>query len=142
VGDAEAKKNSASAEKWRRKRGRRGKKGQKGPEGPNGPSGPGGPTGPGGPPAGASVRVVNETCSLPNAAELGAIDGCEALCPDGYVAVGGGYQGPSVVDEIGHVVATRPVQNAQEQSVGWVTEVEYLRILGFSITTYAVCVPE
>lgn len=142
AGNADAAKKGASAEKWRRKRGRRGRRGKKGPEGPNGPNGPSGPTGPDGPPAGASVVVVNEACSLPDVIDLGAIDGCEATCPDGYVAVGGGYQGPSVFEDIGHVVATRPVLNGDDLPVGWVTEVEYLRFLGFNITTYAICVPE
>lgn len=142
AGDAEAKKD-ASAEKWRRKRGRRGRRGKKGSEGPNGPEGPSGPTGPDGPPAGASVQVVNEPCTFPDVGGIGATDGCEASCPAGYVATGGGYQmGANFFDNLGRVTGSRPVQNGDDLPSGWITEVEYFTVTGFSITTYAICVPE
>jgi hypothetical protein len=146
AGEAEAAKKGASAEKWRRKRGRRGKKGKKGPEGPEGPNGPSGPTGPDGPPAGASVVVESNACSFPDGdpanPQIGTTDACEALCPDGYVAVGGGYKGPRAFDGIGRVMSTYPLQNGDDLPVGWTTEVEFLQIAGFSVTTYVVCVPE
>jgi hypothetical protein len=139
AGDAEAKKNGASAEKWRRKRGRRGRRGKKGPKGPSGPSGP---TGPSGPPAGASVVVEVEECSFPDVGALGATDGCEAPCKSGYVATGGGYQMGEGLHSIGRVISSRPVLNGQNQPVGWIAEAEYLDVIGFDITTYAICVPE
>lgn len=137
-----AKKSETSAERWRRKRGRRGRRGQAGPNGPEGPSGPSGPTGPDGPPAGASIVVVSEDCSFPNVGAPGATDGCEAACPGGYVATGGGYQNGTGLQSIGRVIGTRPVLNGQDQPTGWVTDVEYLQIIGFDVTTYVVCVPE
>lgn len=138
-----AKKSETSAERWRRKRGRRGRRGQQGPNGPEGPSGPSGPTGPDGPPAGASVVVVNEACSFPNVGAPGATDGCEAACPGGYVATGGGYQmGAGFFDSLGRVTASRPDQNGDDLPIGWITDVEYFTVTGFSITTYAICVPE
>jgi hypothetical protein len=138
AGEAEAKKD-ASAEKWRRKRGRRGRRGKKGRKGPSGPPGPEGPSGP---PAGASVWVVNEVCDFPDVG-VGARDGCEATCPEGYVATGGGYQmGANFLDSLGRVTASRPVQAGNDLPTGWVAEVEYLDVTGFSITTYAICVPE
>ena len=143
AGEADAAKKDTSSEKWRRKRGRRGKKGKKGPEGPNGPSGP---TGPGGPPAGASVVVVSEDCSFPDGdpanPQIGTTDVCEASCPSGMVAVGGGYKGPRVFDGIGRVISSYPVQDGDDLSVGWATEVEFIQVLGFDVTTYVVCVPE
>lgn len=141
AGEADAKKD-ANAEKWRRKRGRRGKKGKKGPAGPEGPNGPSGPTGPDGPPAGASVVVSPQDCTFP-VDVIGATDGCEASCPPGYVATGGGYKmGAGFLDSVGRVTASRPLQNGDDLPIGWITEVEYLDAIGFSITTYAVCVPE
>jgi hypothetical protein len=146
AGEADAAKKDASAEKWRRKRGRRGKKGKKGPEGPAGPNGPSGPTGPDGPPAGASVQVVNQACSFPDGdpqnPQVGTTDLCEATCPNGMVAVGGGYKGPRVFDGIGRVISSFPVQNGDDLPVGWATEVEFIQVLGFNVTTYVICVPE
>lgn len=142
AGDADAAKNGVSAERRRRRRGRRGKRGKKGPKGPNGPGGPSGPTGPDGPPAGASAVVVNEACSFPDAG-VGATDGCEASCPAGYVATGGGYQmGTGFLNSLGRVTASRPAQNGAGLPVGWITNVEYFTITGFALTTYAICVPE
>lgn len=143
AGEADAAKKGANAEKWRRKRGRRGKKGKKGPKGPEGPNGPGGPTGPGGPPAGASVVVESQACVFPDVGALGATDGCEASCPAGYVATGGGYQmGAGFFDSLGRVTASRPAQSGDDLPVGWTTDVEYFSLIGFSLTTYAICVPE
>lgn len=141
AGDAEAKKNDASAEKWRRKRGRRGRRGKQGPNGPEGPNGPSGPTGPSGPPAGASVTVNTQDCSFTNGPP-GATEGCEAPCPDGYVATGGGYQMGDGFHSIGRVIASRPVQNGQDQPIGWATDVEFFGAVGFDISTYVICVPE
>ena len=142
AGNAEAKKDEAHSERWRRRRGRRGRRGKKGPEGPNGPSGPSGPTGPDGPPAGASIIVETQDCSFPDVGAPGATDGCEASCPSGYVATGGGFQNGTGLQNIGRVIASRPSQNGQDQPIGWVTEVEYLQIIGFDVTTYVICVPE
>lgn len=143
AGEADAAKKGVSAEKWRRRRGRRGRRGKNGPEGPAGPDGPSGPTGPDGPPAGASVVVVPQDCVFPDVVALGATDACQASCPDGYVATGGGYQmGTGFFDSIGRVTASRPDQNGDDLPVGWTTEVEYFTLIGFALSTYAICVPE
>lgn len=142
AGEADAAKKGASAEKWRRKRGRRGKKGSQGPKGPDGPSGP---TGPGGPPAGASVVVVNEACVFPDgnpAGSEGATDECVASCPSGYVATGGGYDGPPLLD-LARVRSTRPDLNGDNMPVGWTTVVQFIKApWNIEVTTYAICVPE
>lgn len=145
AGEADAAKKGANAEKWRRKRGRRGKKGKKGPQGPEGPNGPGGPTGPDGPPAGASVVVESNACSFPDGnppGSAGATDECVASCPSGYVATGGGYDGPPLTD-LARVRSTLPDLNADDVPVGWTTVVEFLKTpWTFNVTTYVICVPE
>lgn len=139
AGDAEAKKNGASAEKWRRKRGRRGRRGKKGPKGPSGPSGPSGP------PAGSGIKVVPKECIFPDgdpAPNVGVTDECVATCPPGYVATGGGYDGPPLTD-LARVKATMPDLNNDDVPVGWKTVVEFLQLpWDFEVTTYAICVPE
>ena len=142
AGEADAAKNDANAEKWRRKRGRRGKKGKKGAEGPAGPSGP---TGPDGPPAGASVVVVVETCEFPDgdpSGSIGATDECVASCPSGYVATGGGYDGPPLLD-LARVRSVRPDLNGDNVPVGWTTVVQFIQSpWNIEVTTYVICVPE
>ncbi|MFN8664093.1 MAG: hypothetical protein U0075_19545 [Thermomicrobiales bacterium] len=145
AGNAEAKKDEAHSERWRRRRGRRGRRGKKGPEGPNGPSGPSGPTGPDGPPAGASIIVERQTCSFPDGTPPGsdgATDGCTASCPSGYVATGGGYEGTSVTT-FARVRSTYPDLNGDDVPVGWTTVVEFITTpWTFEVTTYVICVPE
>lgn len=148
AGEADAAKKGASAEKWRRKRGRRGKRGKQGsagPAGPDGPNGASGPTGPDGPPAGASVVVVNEACIFPDGSppgSVGATDECVASCPPGYVATGGGYDGPAATD-LARVRSVLPDLNGDDVPVGWTTVVEFLQLpWDFEVTTYVICVPE
>ncbi len=148
VGDAEAGKNDASAEKWRRKRGRRGRRGKKGPQGPGGPGGPSGPTGPDGPPAGATVEVVTKKCTFPDGnpssddIEIGDTDTCVIACPEGYVATGGGFEGASITT-LGRVRSSYPDLNNDDLPVGWITVVEFVQTpWEFEVITYAICVPE
>ncbi len=112
-----------------KKRGRRGKRGKQGPAGP---------------PSGANATVVTETCDVGGPGqglEVGDTAPCEAVCDDGFVAVGGGFVGPTVIDALGQVVATRP--NAENgAATGWETTVEFIDLgQSFSITTYVVCLP-
>lgn len=109
-----------------KKRGKRGRRGHSGPL------------------AGANAQVVSETCLLPAVGEepeIGDVAQCVATCPDGFVAVGGGYEGPKFIDALGIVLASFPDQEAGE-SVGWVTQVEFLDVgQEFNVTTYAICLP-
>lgn len=140
-GDVTAARNDVNAE--RRRRGRRGRRGRQGPEGPNGP---GGPTGPDGPPAGSSVVVVTEPCSFPDsdpAPGAGVTDACVASCPSGYIATGGGYDGPTFLNALGSVRSSYPVLNGDDLPVGWTTVMEFIQTpWTFDVTTYVICVPE
>ena len=141
VGDAEAGKNDASAEKWRRKRGRRGRRGKKGPQGPGGPSGP---TGPDGPVSGADAVLVEETCTMGTLAqnEVGSAEGCQALCDSGYVAVGGGFKSPGLFSAFARVHGSFPLRDGTNPPNGWETSLEYVAIGEFDVTTYVICLPE
>jgi hypothetical protein len=115
-----------------KKRGRRGKRGKRGH------------TGPSGPPSGADVQIISETCLLPAEGEtpqVGDVAECVAACPDGFVASGGGHQGPTFIDALGFLRSSFPDQQGGSP-VGWVTQVEFLDIgQEFNVTTYAVCLP-
>jgi hypothetical protein len=128
AGEAAAKKGVDAEGK---KRGRRGKKGKKGPQGPGGPA------------AGAGATVVRVPCSFSDSGDPGDTQGCDAPCPAGYVAVGGGYEGPRFIDDLGIMISSFPTQNAQNQPVGWRVRMEYLNLgQEFEISTYAICLPE
>lgn len=144
AGDAEAKKNDASAEKWRRRRGRRGRRGKQGPEGPGGPGGPSGPTGPIGPVSGADAVMIPKTCTLGAdvQGEVGSAEGCQALCDSGYVAVGGGFRSPGLFSALARVHGSYPLQNGTNPPHGWETSLEYVAIGSFDVTTYVICLPE
>jgi hypothetical protein len=112
-----------------KKRGRRGKKGKQGPQGPAGPV------------SGSDAVLSQQECPLvPDV--VGATDGCQATCPDSYVAVGGGYKGPTIA-QLGRVNSSFPLQSGQNPPNGWETQVEYLAVgQGFTLTTYVICLPE
>lgn len=118
-----------------KKRYRRGKRGRQGLQGPQGPSGP---------VSGADAVLVTEVCTLgaDNGGEVQSSEGCQALCASGFVAVGGGYQGPTFFSALGRVVASFPLQDGQNPPNGWETSVEYVAIGDFDVTTYVICLPE
>jgi hypothetical protein len=145
AGQNAARDDLATAKERRGKRGRRGYRGHRGKRGSEGENGQNGPTGPTGPAAGAGAQVVPQTCTInPDAPDqVGDSEGCQALCPAGFVAVGGGYQGPTVIEALGQVVASFPTQNGSGQPNGWQTTIEYLNIgQTFDVTTYAICLPD
>lgn len=115
-----------------KKRGRRGKKGKQGPQGPAGPV------------SGSDAVLVTEPCtfSVADSSGVGTTDGCTATCANGFVAVGGGFQGPAFIDAIGHVVSSFPTQTGSNPPDGWETTVEYLDFgQSFDVTTYVICLP-
>jgi hypothetical protein len=110
-----------------KRRGRRGKRGRQGP------------------PAGANAVVVSETCTLPavgETPEVGDTAECTVLCEEGYVAISGGYSGPTFIDALGYVKGTYPNSDSGAPT-GWITEMQFLELgQEFDVTTYAVCLPE
>ena len=65
------------------------------------------------------------------------------LLPDGYVATGGGYDGPTFIDALGYVRSSYPVLNGDDLPVGWTTVMQFLDTpWTFDVTTYVICVPE
>lgn len=142
---------SAASER-RGKRGRRGYRGHRGKRGTGetgqtgqtGATGATGPAGPTGPAAGANAQVFTQPCTInPDPSDqVGDNEVCQAPCPAGFVAVGGGYQGPTVIEALGQVVSSFPSQNGSGQPDGWITTIEYLDVgQSFSLTTYVVCLP-
>lgn len=112
-----------------KKRGRRGRRGKRGHTGP---------------PSGANAQMVSEQCLLPavgETPEIGDIAECVVACPEGFIAAGGGYEGPAFSEALGIVRSSLPdVQG--NTPVGWVTQVEFLDVgQEFNVTTYAVCIP-
>lgn len=119
-----------------KKRYRRGKKGKQGPQGPQGPAGP---------VSGADAVLVREPCtfSVATEQEVGSTDGCTATCDNGYVAVGGGFEGPTFIESVGHVMSSFPTQTGTNPPDGWRTVVEYLDFgQEFDVATYVICLPE
>jgi hypothetical protein len=108
-----------------KKRIRRGKKGKQGPQGPQGPA------------SGVGAVMVTETCSLPGGA-IGNTDACVVECPANTVVVGGGFEGPRFIDDLGIMIASHPIENPQ----GWRIQMEYLDLgQTFDIESYAICLP-
>ena len=126
---AAAKSDVSSEGKKRRRRGKRGKQG---------------PSGPSGPPAGAGAVLEKTTCTFSpdDAGDVGASEGCQVPCPSGTVAVGGGFEGPTFIDSIGHVISSYPTQTGQNPPDGWETTIEFLDFgQQFDVTTYVICLP-
>lgn len=122
-----AAKNDARSE--RKKRRRRGKRGKQGPAGPA---------------AGAGAVLEKKTCAFnpDDSGDVGTSEGCQAPCPAGHVAVGGGFEGPTFIDAIGHVISSYPTQSGQNPPDGWETMIEFLDFgQQFEVTTYVICLP-
>lgn len=132
AGEAAAKKGVDAEGK---KRGRRGKKGKKGPQGPQGPTGP---------VSGSDAVLVTQTCTLGADAgnPVGSAEGCQAVCASGYVAVGGGFQSPTLFSAFARVVGSFPLQSGSNPPNGWETSLEYLAVGAFDVTTHVICLPE
>jgi hypothetical protein len=59
------------------------------------------------------------------------------------VAVGGGYEGPRFIDDLGIMISSFPTQNAQDEPIGWRVRMEYLDLgQEFEISSYAICLPK
>jgi hypothetical protein len=118
-----------------KKRIRRGKKGKQGAQGPQGPAGP---------VSGSDAVLIRENCTFSaTEPEVGATDGCTAACDAGYVAVGGGFEGPGFINSFGHVLSSFPTQTGTNPPDGWRTVVEYVGFgQSFDVTTYVICLPE
>ncbi|MDQ2651940.1 MAG: hypothetical protein M3Z20_02750 [Chloroflexota bacterium] len=132
AGQADAKDDVKSEGKKRYRRGKRGKQGAQGPQGPAGPV------------SGSDAVLVKKTCTLgaDNNGELEAVEGCTATCDNGFVAVGGGYEGPTVFEALGRVISSFPTQSGQNPPNGWETRVGYIAIGDFDVKTYVICLPE
>jgi hypothetical protein len=107
-----------------KRRGRRGRRGHQGPPGP---------------PLGAFIEVVEEDCQVDGA--IGQVLACEADCPTGYVASGGGFNVGEVLETLGTVRHSEPILDGG-RPVGWSVSIEFFDVgQDFDYTAYAICVP-
>ena len=133
AGSANAEQNDELEAERRRRRGggggRRGRRGRRGHPGSPGPF------------AGTFVNVVDEDCTETSGGGANEVIACEALCPNGFVASGGGFNVPSVLQSLGTVRHSEPIMNGT-QPVGWSVSLEFFNAgQTFNYTAYAICIP-
>ena len=78
------------------------------PVGPAGPQGPQGPQGPGGPLTGVTVQTTVAPSDLGD----GTSASYNVACPEGQVALGGGYRGDDQDSEATEIASSRPAISA------------------------------
>ena len=110
------------------RRGGRGERGKRGKQGPSGPR------------AGSGVRLVTQECNEDGTPQ--AIVACVAECPSGFIASGGGFSAPSLLESLGIVRTSRPSVEGNKP-VGWKVSIQFFNLSqSFTWEAYAVCLPD